>query len=75
MTFWSEVWAIFIGDIFASGLVILFYMMIQWFLHTTDVTVGYSWKWEGTKLPPIFLHPQSICNENVFVGKYLLHEK
>jgi hypothetical protein len=48
MIFWEEVFAIFVGDIFASVLIVLFYAMIQWFLRATDVTVGYAWKWEGT---------------------------
>jgi hypothetical protein len=54
MTFWQEVLAIFIGDIFASTLIILFYVLIQWFLRATDISVGYSWKWEGTSFHPSF---------------------
>jgi hypothetical protein len=54
MTFWNEVLAIFIGDIFASLLIILFYVLIQWFLRATDIAVGYSWKWEGTNFHPSF---------------------
>jgi hypothetical protein len=68
MTFWSEVWAIFIGDIFASGLVVLFYMMIQWFLHTTDVTVGYSWKWEGTNFHPSFYIRNQSATKTYLLG-------
>jgi hypothetical protein len=48
MTFWAEVLAIFVGDIFASLLIILSYVMIQWFLRATDVTVSYNWGWKGT---------------------------
>ena len=54
MTFWNEVWAIFIGDIFASTLIVLLYVMIQWFLRATDVRVGYSWKREGSSFHPSF---------------------
>jgi hypothetical protein len=54
MTFWDEVLAIFVGDIFASILLILFYVLIQWFLRATDIAIGYSWKWEGTDFHPCF---------------------
>ncbi|MHB8540108.1 MAG: hypothetical protein ACYDCD_04085 [Candidatus Acidiferrales bacterium] len=46
--------AIFIGDIFASTLIVLFYVTIQWFLGATDVTVGYGWKWDGPNFHPSF---------------------
>jgi hypothetical protein len=54
MTFWDEVWAIFIGDILASMLIIFFYVIIQWFLRATDVAIGYNWKWEGANFHPCF---------------------
>jgi hypothetical protein len=54
MTFWEEVLVIFLGDIFASVLIVLFYALIQWFLRATDVTVAYGWKWEGTDFHPSF---------------------
>ena len=54
MPFGDEVLAIFIGDIFATIVVIFFYVMIQWFLRATDVRIGYSWKWEGSSFYPSF---------------------
>jgi hypothetical protein len=54
MTFWSEVLAIFLGDVFASVLLVLLYVMIQWFLRATDVTVSYNWSWKGTDYSPNF---------------------
>jgi hypothetical protein len=54
MTFWNEVSAIFIGDMLASMLIILLYVMIQWFLRATDVTIGYSWQLEGPNFHPSF---------------------
>jgi hypothetical protein len=54
MTLWSEVLANFIGDIFAAVLIVVLYVIIQWFLRATDVTVGYNWKWEGPNLHPCF---------------------
>src|ERR1700693_106737 len=54
MTFWGEVLAIFIGDVFASVLLVLLYVMIQWFLRATDVTVSYNWSWKGVDYFPNF---------------------
>jgi hypothetical protein len=54
MTFWPEVLAIFLGDVFASALFVSSYVIIQWFLRATDVTVGYSWKWVGQDFHPCF---------------------
>jgi hypothetical protein len=54
MTFWAEVLAIFIGDVFASVLLIVLYVMIQWFLRATDVTVAYNWSWKGLAYFPNF---------------------
>lgn len=60
MTFWHEVLANFIGDIFASVLIVVSYAIIQWFLRATDVTVGYSWRWEGQNFHPCFdIHNRS----------------
>ena|SRR5713226_1694446 len=54
MTFSAEVLAIFIGDVLASVLLVLLYVMIQWFLRATDVTVSYNWGWKGTDYSPNF---------------------
>jgi hypothetical protein len=54
MTFWDEVLAIFLGDIFASFLLIAFYVAIQWFLRATDVTVSYNWSWKEKDCFPNF---------------------
>ncbi|MGH9511490.1 MAG: hypothetical protein ACRD2U_05080 [Terriglobales bacterium] len=54
MTFWPEVLAIFVGDVFASVLLIAFYAIIQWFLRATDVTVSYNWGFRGTDFYPNF---------------------
>ncbi len=52
MAFWDEVLAIFLGDIFASVLLIMFYVLIQWFLRATDVTVFYNWSFTGPNFSP-----------------------
>jgi hypothetical protein len=54
MTFWDEVLAIFIGDVLASVLLVLLYVLIQWFLRATDVTVAYNWSFAGPNLSPNF---------------------
>ncbi len=54
MTFWDEVLAIFIGDVFASVLLIVLYVLIQWFLRATDVTVAYNWSFTGPNFYPNF---------------------
>jgi len=54
MTFWDEVLAIFLGDVFASVLLIVLYVMIQWFLRATDVTVAYNWSFTGPNFYPNF---------------------
>ena len=66
MTFWEEVLAIFLGDIFASVLVVLLYAMIQWFLRATDVTVGYAWNWEAKIFTQVSMYevvagPRATC--------------
>jgi len=54
MSLWDEVLAIFLGDIFASVLLVFLYVVIQWFLRATDVTVSYNWSWKGTDYSPNF---------------------
>ena len=54
MTFWEEVLAIFIGDVFASVLLIVLYVLIQWFLRATDVTVAYNWSFTAPNFSPNF---------------------
>jgi hypothetical protein len=67
MTFWPEVLAIFLGDIFASVLLVLLYAMVQWFLRVTDVTVSYNWGFEGTDF-----HPNLVIRNRSGSKSYLL---
>jgi hypothetical protein len=57
MAFWHEVAAGFLGNIFAGSLLVIFYVVIQWFLQATDITIGYGWKFDGTKDQPRNLRP------------------
>ena len=47
MGFWKEVAAGFIGNVAAGFSLVLFYVLIQWFLQVTDITIAYCWKWDG----------------------------
>ncbi|HEY0758506.1 MAG TPA: hypothetical protein VGD59_04535 [Acidisarcina sp.] len=46
MAFWLEVAAGFLGNIFAGFLLVFLYVIIQWFLTATDITIGYSWRFD-----------------------------
>jgi hypothetical protein len=48
MTFCQEVAAGFLGNVLAGFLLVALYVLIQWFLQVTDITIGYSWKFDGT---------------------------
>ena len=54
MTFWAEVFAGFLANVFAGVLLVAFYVAIQWFLQATDIKVNYNWRWEGTNFHPSF---------------------
>ena len=57
MTFWLEVSAGFFSNISAGILLVAFYVAIQWFLQITDITIGYSWRFDGTADNPRNLRP------------------
>lgn len=57
MTFWLEVAAGFLSNIFAGVLLVVFYVAIQWFLQVTDITIGYNWRFDGTLDNPRNLRP------------------
>jgi hypothetical protein len=54
MGFWGEVAAGFLGNIFAGFLLVALYVLIQWFLQVTDITIGYGWEQEPHSLRPSF---------------------
>jgi hypothetical protein len=57
MTFWQEVAAGFLSNMSAGVLLVIFYVVIQWFLQVTDITIGYNWRFDGTKDNPHNLRP------------------
>jgi hypothetical protein len=55
--FWSEVLAIFLGDVAASILLVPIFLIGRRFLRVLgliDIKIGYNWSWEGTKFYPNF---------------------
>ena len=75
MTFWAEVLAIFIGDVFASILLIALYVIVQWFLRATDVTVAYNWSFTGPSFSPNFDIRNRSGSRTLFVGEHRIHEE
>ena len=57
MTFWQEVAVGFLGNVFAGMLFVLLYIVIQWFLAGTDITIGYGWRFDGSKENPRNIRP------------------
>ena len=57
MSFWLEVAAGFLANVFAGVLLVIFYVAIQWFLRVTDVSIGYNWRFDGTQDQPRNLRP------------------
>ena len=53
-TFWPEIAAGFLGNVFAGVLFVILYVVIQWFLQVTDITISYGWSFEGTNFHPNF---------------------
>jgi hypothetical protein len=54
MTFWGEVLATILGGVATSFMVVFCYVLLQWFLRATDITVGYVWKWSCPNWYPSF---------------------
>jgi hypothetical protein len=57
MGFWREVATGFLSNIAAGMLLVAFYVAIQWFLQVTDITIGYSWRFDGSRDTPFNLRP------------------
>jgi hypothetical protein len=46
MGFWANTLSNVIGGVIAGALFVVFYVVIQWFLHLTDLAVSYNWSWK-----------------------------
>jgi hypothetical protein len=52
MSFWREVAAGFLSGVFAAAFLVMCYVGAQWFLHATDIVIGYNWGWRGSAFHP-----------------------
>jgi hypothetical protein len=57
MGFWADVASGFLGNVAAAALVVALYIAVQWFLAATDITIGYSWRFDGTPDSPRNMRP------------------
>jgi hypothetical protein len=48
MGFWDTVLSGFLGSLAAGLILVLLYVVIQWFLNATDISISYSWIYKGT---------------------------
>ncbi len=72
MTFWLEVAAGFLSNIAAGVLLVAFYVVIQWFLQITDITIGYAWRFDGTRDNPRDLRPNFVIRNPSRSRTYVL---
>ncbi len=54
MGFWGELLVGFLANVLAGFLFVGLYVMFQWFLQATDVTVRYNWTQNGAGCHPNF---------------------
>jgi hypothetical protein len=57
MTFWASVLVSLLANVFAGLLFVSLYIVIQWFLAATDVTVSYNWRFDGSQGSPSNIRP------------------
>jgi hypothetical protein len=57
MAFWQEVATGFLGNVFAGVLLVIVYVLIQWFLAATDISIRYNWRFDGTTDAPRNMRP------------------
>jgi hypothetical protein len=52
-----EFWSGFLANIAAAALVVILYIVVQWFLGATDITIGYNWRFDRTSGGPANFRP------------------
>jgi hypothetical protein len=57
MDFWKQVAVDFVGNVLAGFLLLGGYILAQWFLSATDITIGYAWKFDGTMQAAFNIRP------------------
>jgi hypothetical protein len=72
MGFWPEVAAGFLANVFAGVLLVICYVVIQWFLQITDITIGYKWRFDGAQDQPRNLRPSLDIRNRSRSKTYLL---
>ena len=72
MTFWVEVLAGFLANVSAGVLLVIVYVLIQWFLAATDITIGYNWRFDGTMDAPRNIRPSFDIRNRYRAKTYFL---
>jgi hypothetical protein len=72
MAFWHEVLAGFLSSAFAGFLFVAMYVLIQWFLAATDITISYAWRFDGNLNAPSNLRPSFDVRNRSRSKTYLL---
>lgn len=57
MSFREDVLASTLANLISATILVTLYVAIQWYLRATDVTIGYSWRFEGVLSDPRNLRP------------------
>jgi hypothetical protein len=57
MAFWLNTLSNLLGSLGAALIVVTLYVIIQWFLAATDITIAYSWAFDGTVEEPFNFRP------------------
>jgi hypothetical protein len=57
MDFWKEVAVDFVGNVPAGFLLLGGYILVQWFLSATNITIAYAWKFDGTMQAAFNIRP------------------
>jgi hypothetical protein len=57
MGFWSNALSNLFGSLGAALILVLLYVLIQWFLAATDITIAYAWAFDGSLERPYNFRP------------------
>ncbi len=52
-----EFWSGFLANIAAAALVVILYIVVQWFLGATDIKIGYGWRFDEASGNPTNFRP------------------
>lgn len=57
MSFWVGTLSNFLANFAAGVLLVLGYVLFQWFLAATDIVISYNWRFDGTMNAPRNIRP------------------